>query len=293
VKILLRDLDNTGFGNLALMKLSAWHKAKGDQVYLDQAAEWDKCFVSCVFTYNINANTYPPDADQGGWGFKLRAELPNEIEHTKPDYFLYGHDPGVSMGFTSRGCIRHCPWCSVPEKEGGIQPWASIYEFWDGVHPRIKLLDNNLLASPNWRDTMDDLLREQVKVDFNQGLDIRLVTDEVAWYLRRINIYPVLRFSFDEWALYRSVEEGISTLSAAGITISQLQFYVLLGHKLDADEDYARLMFLQEKGCSIFPMIYVDSYGVKHPPLPGRLPGKMRGHRDGIRKLARLKGIVP
>lgn len=292
MRVLLRDLDNTGFGNLALMKLSAWHKGKGDEVLLDQAAEWDKCYVSCVFTINANSNTYPNNSKRGGTGFKSAAILPPEIEHIKPDYSLYGHDLGYSMGFTSRGCIRKCPWCVVPNKEGWITPWSEIYEFWDRRHDRIMLLDNNLLASPNWRETIKALIKERLLVDFNQGLDIRLVTDEVAWYLSQTKRFTKLRFGFDKWNYHRSVEDGIHLLSKAGIKPSSLHFYVLMGFDQDAQADYARLELLTNLGCSIFPMIYVDDKGINHWPKPGPIPKNMHGDRNHLRKLARLKGII-
>jgi hypothetical protein len=116
--------------NLALMKLSAYHKARGDEVYLNFPLQQpDITYASCVFSWNAKRRASVPDeAIVGGSGIDLKAELPPEVEHTKPDYSLY---PGInySMGFTSRGCIRKCPWCIVPEKEGQIKPWSRIYEF--------------------------------------------------------------------------------------------------------------------------------------------------------------------
>lgn len=293
MRVLLRDLDNTGFGNLALMKLSAWHKRRGDQVFLSQAPAWDSSYVSCVFTINAKEEECPPGAEIGGTGFKANGWLPPEVEHIMPDYSVYGQDLGYSTGFTSRGCIRRCPWCVVHEKEGGIKPWAEIYEFWDRHHhDRIRLLDNNLLASPNWRETMEAVIRERLLVDFNQGLDIRLVTDEVASYLKRVGRCTKLRFSFDEWSNHEAVREGIRRLVEAGLYASQLHFYLLLGFTQDPDGDYARLDLLREFGCSIFPMVYIDGDGVVHPPARGPIPKDMHGDRNRMRKLARLKGVV-
>ncbi|GAI38731.1 unnamed protein product, partial [marine sediment metagenome] len=143
------------FPNLALMKLSAFHKARGDEVYLNFPLERpDITYASCVFTWNKKRiSTAPNEAVVGGSGIDLTTELPPEVEHIMPDYSLY---PRVdfSLGFTSRGCIRKCPWCIVPEKEGQIKPRSRIYEFWDRRHRKITLLDNNLLAAPNWQQTM-------------------------------------------------------------------------------------------------------------------------------------------
>lgn len=285
------DLDNTGFGNLALMKLSAWHKAKprGDQVYVNMPGQYDRVYVSSTFTWNAK-DGHPPGSVSGGWGFNNKW-LPEEIEHMMPDYWLYGHDLGYSMGFTSRGCIRNCPWCSVPLKEGNIQPWASIYEFWDRRHGFIRLLDNNLLAAPNCAETLEALRKENLIVDFNQGLDIRLLTDEIVWHLRQL-CCPELRFAFDDYSYAPAVQRGIDLLVSAGFSRSHLHFYVLMGYKQDADDDFGRLELLQRNGCSIFPMVYRDEKGIEHMPAPGPIPQKMHGCRDSLRKLARLKGVI-
>ncbi|GAH88535.1 unnamed protein product, partial [marine sediment metagenome] len=172
MKVLLMDLDVTNrrrpFPNLALLKLSAYHKSRGDEVFLNfPLCQPDVTYASCVFSWNAKRKASVPDgATVGGSGINLKMVLPPEVEHIMPDYSLY---PNVdfSLGFTSRGCIRRCKWCIVPEKEGIIRPAAEIYEFWDRHHSKIVLLDNNLLAAPNWEDTLSDLIREQIQVDFN------------------------------------------------------------------------------------------------------------------------------
>ncbi|GAI75974.1 unnamed protein product, partial [marine sediment metagenome] len=176
MKVVFFDLDLTkrrrAFPNLALMKLSAFHRARGDEIFFNfPLIQAEKIYASCVFTWNAKqANSrFPPGTAMGGSGVDLHSELPPEIEHIMPDYSLYPMD--FSLGFTSRGCFRRCPWCIVPEKEGALKPWASIYEFWERRHKKIVLLDNNLLAAPNWQTTFAELIKEQVEVDFNQGLD--------------------------------------------------------------------------------------------------------------------------
>lgn len=291
MKVLLKDLDNTGFGNLALMKLSAWHKARGDEVFINMPGDFDLVCISSTFTWN--AKKAPSGSGTslfGGWGFNTKW-LPREIEHIMPDYYVYGHDPGYSMGFTSRGCSRHCPWCCVPTKEGNIESWASIYEFWDRRHRLIKLLDNNLLAAPNCMETLEALRKEQVRVDFNQGLDIRLLTDEIVWYLSKIRCRD-LRFAFDDWSYHSAIEKGINLLVSAGFSRSHLHFYVLMGHKQDPEEDFARLELLQRNGCNIFPMIYRDGEGIQHAPALGPIPKNMHGSRYSLLKMASLKGVA-
>lgn len=163
MKVSLIDLDllqqnrrrKVAFPNLALMKLSAYHKGRGDEVYLNQPLDQPALtYGSCVFTWNAKMQaSIPHGAPTGGSGLSLDKELSAEVEHIMPDYSLYS---GVdySLGFTSRGCIRKCPWCIVPEKEGAMQAWTRIYEFWNRQHRKILLLDNNLLAAPNWRLTI-------------------------------------------------------------------------------------------------------------------------------------------
>ena len=141
MKVGLIDLDSTGFPNLALMKLSAWHKQKGDEIYFNMPVmeKTDLTYISCVFTKNKDKLPALSHALLGGTGFGLNnlggtgigmdgASLPPEVEHTKPDYSLY--NTTASYGFTSRGCIRHCRCCIVPGKEGNIKSHASIYEFY-------------------------------------------------------------------------------------------------------------------------------------------------------------------
>lgn len=299
MKVLLMDLDISSrrkpSPNLALMKLSAYHKAKGDEVYLNFPLEHsDTTYASCIFTWNAKRRASVPDgAIAGGSGIDLKTELPPEVEHIKPDYSLY---PGInySMGFTSRGCIRKCPWCIVPEKEGNIKPTATIYEFWDRQHRKIVLLDNNLLAAPNWRQTMENLITEGLTVDFNQGLDIRLVNEDTMGYLKRVKVKQ-FRFAFDNIAYESAVRRGTKLFFDAGIHSRKLSFYVLTG--FDNDNTIVdRVKILQSLNVDIFPMAYKDASG-KEPQrlLLGEQIGNMMFHgaRRNINKFLRLVGRLP
>lgn len=281
------------FPNLALMKLSAYHKAKGDEVFLNfPLAQADVTYASCVFTWHAAGRVgLPFDAQLGGPGVDLVEELPAGVEHTMPDYDLY---PNVnfSLGFTSRGCIRKCPWCVVHWKEGGIKAWARIYEFWDRRHRGIVLLDNNLLASSTWRQTLDDLIGENLWVDFNQGLDIRLVTEEVADYLRRLRIRQ-LRFAFDHIGYAEDIKKGIKLLLDAGINSRKLSFYVLYGFGSDKTA-VKRLKILQSFNVDIYPMAYKGNNGKEPARVHETIPTKyFHGPRRNINKMLRLKGRLP
>lgn len=299
MKALLMDLDITNrrkpSPNLALMKLSAYHKAQGDEVYLNFPLERpDITYASCVFTWNVKRFTSVPDwALVGGSGIDLKVELSPEVEHIMPDYSLY---PGInySMGFTSRGCIRKCPWCIVPEKEGGIKPWARIYEFWDRRHRKIVLLDNNLLAAPNWRQTMEDLLAEELEVDFNSGLDIRLLNEENIDYLKRVKAKE-LRFAFDHIGYEKGVREGIELLLANGLGSRKLSFYFLHGFSED-DMCVERVKILASYNVEVYPMAYkgLDGKEPRRRILKGieDIP-LLHGSRRNIDKFLRLVGRLP
>ena len=240
---------------MALMKLSTYHKACGDEVYLNEPLlGFDKVYASCVFTWNGKRTlTVPPETCLGGSGYNFNVTLPPEIEHIRPDYDLY---PRVdfSMGFTSRGCIRRCPWCIVPDKEGRIKPWASIDEFWDRRHRKIKILDNNFLAQPVPYTILSRLIEEQVEIDFNQGLDIRLVDERIAFYLSRVKAKK-LRFSFDDIAYEKEVREGVKVLQENGVRSRKLSFYVLYGFRPD-DQAVERMKLLGELNVDVYPMAY-------------------------------------
>ncbi|MBA7708068.1 hypothetical protein ES703_116955 [subsurface metagenome] len=304
MKVLLMDLDiikqRRPFPNLGLMKLSAYHKGKGDEVYLNFPLQPpDITYASCVFTWNAKRRATVPDgAIIGGSGIDLKVELPPEVEHVKPDYSLY---PNVcplvkdsSIGFTSRGCIRKCPWCVVPEKERNIKPWARIYEFWDRRHQKITLMDNNLLAAPNWRQTMEDLLAEGLEVDFNQGLDIRLVNEENIDYLKWVKAKE-LRFAFDHIGYERAVREGIELLLANGLGSRKLSFYFLYGFPVIEQECVERVEILASYNVEVYPMGYKGPNGkeprrriLKVDDIP-----LLHGPRRNIDKFLRLVGRLP
>jgi len=167
------------------MKISAYHKMKGDSVGFN-IKNPDLVYISCIFSWNRSKalgiakfwESIGCRVKIGGTGIDLKNNLPYEIEHIMPDYALYNLD--YSIGFTSRGCIRNCPWCIVPKKEGGIKDHASLDEFLYPSHKKLILYDNNFLASPKWHENLKELIRRKIKVSFNQGLDIRLIDNENA-----------------------------------------------------------------------------------------------------------------
>ncbi len=292
MRISLMDLDISSrrrpFPNLALMKLSAHHKARGDKVFLNfPLCQPDITYASCVFSWH-KPSLIEQSVIVGGSGIDLDAWLPNEIEHIMPDYSLY---PNIdfSMGFTSRGCIRNCPFCLVHRKEGGIKAWASVREFLNPSLRRLILLDNNFFAAENCEDTLNDLIELQIETDINQGLDIRLLTDKLADSIKRMKA-KIYRFAFDDIAYEKQVRQGIELLLKAGISPRKLAFYVLVGFQND-ETAVDRMKLLASYGVDVYPMIYKGQDG-KEPTIKSKWDGTIfwHGSRNNIRKFLRVVG---
>ena len=243
LKVGLIQLDGK-MPNLALMKLGAWHRIRGDDVtILDLSAfQFDRTYASKVFA--------------GGSGYDLRSELPPGIEAVVPDYDLFKTD--YSLGFTSRGCIRDCGFCIVREKEGFIRE-ANM----DWIrHGKVIVLDNNFLASPKWKEKLRYFIENKLKVCFNQGLDIRLINSENAHLLAQVKYYDLkfkrrrLYFSFDLPEIEEQVKRGILTLVANGVKPFHLMFYVLVGYNTTFEQDLHRVELLISYGILPYIMRY-------------------------------------
>jgi hypothetical protein len=264
VNILLVDVDSV-IPNLALMKLSAFHKKQGDNVDLHRGLkvpikiEYDAVYISCIFKENARkarrlAKRFPnAKVHLGGSGVDLKGTLPDEIEQLMPDYDLYP-ECDASYGYTSRGCPRNCEFCIVPKKDGKAHPVSDIYEFWDRRHKKIVLLDDNILALPqHFKKIAKQIIKEGLRVDFQQGLDIRLLDDEKAALLKQMHVYEP-RFAWDDIGHERAVLRGIELLKKHGINRSN--FYVLAGFESGFEDALYRVNKLRELG----QMVYVMSY---------------------------------
>ncbi len=171
MKVLLINIDSV-IPNLALKKIEKFHLDRGDEVIWDNELmrySVDEIYVSCVFTKNqAMCKEWEGSAMIGGSGYDMNVKLPADIEAVKPR---------INWGFTTRGCIRNCHFCFVPKMEGAIRIVGDIYDLWDGQAKQINIMDNNFLAAPfhHVGKIIDQLRNENLKVDFNQGLDIRLL----------------------------------------------------------------------------------------------------------------------
>ncbi len=256
MKVRLVDVDSK-IPNLALMKISAYHKAKGDSVDFYQPIEGtpDKIYASKIFDFTPDFMYYPDcEIVKGGSGYDLKAELPAEIEQQFPDYSLYNCD--YAMGFTTRGCIRKCPFCIVPKKEGYIKVVGDIYDFWNGQE-RLMLLDNNLTAMPeHFEKILKQLIKHKIKVDFSQGLDIRLIEPEMAQLLAKVKLWKQIHFAWDDLRIEKEVRRGIEILTKNGVSKHKLMFYVLIGFNSTPEEDLYRVETLRGLGVDPFVMPY-------------------------------------
>ena len=179
MRIGLVDVDSSKkFPNLALMKISRWHKNHGDQVEWAMPLDtYDKVYQSKVFNFTPDdPYDYGCETEKGGTGYSITKVLPDEIEHTCPDYSLYGIND-TAYGFTTRGCIRKCPFCLVSQKEGGIRAHADLEEFLDG-RTKVVLMDNNIVACDHGIRQLEKCRDMGLKVDINQGLDARVLTKD-------------------------------------------------------------------------------------------------------------------
>lgn len=231
--------------NLALMKLSAYLRATGNDTHVQTTPDHTTAYGSVIFAENRSQAEFwlraYPDILIGGSGWNLGVGLPRVIESLQPDYDLYGIDYG--MGFLSRGCIRDCSFCVVREKEGYLRQVADVLDLLNWRSKFLVLFDNNLLALCNVLDILAELIDRDLIVNFNQGLDIRLVTPKIAEMLTRVHYVDfshnnrTLHFAFDDTKLEKPVKQGIGMLLDAGIPPKHLCFYILAGFGDQTTED--------------------------------------------------------
>lgn len=267
--------DKTAFPNLALMKLSAWHKAQGDDVRCYDplfAAHYDKVYSSKVFTFTAEDRELVGNIERGGTGYKLTNTLTDEIEHICPDYALYGLD--YSLGFLTRGCSRNCAWCCVPRKEGNIRTHADLDEFLR--HDQVVLMDNNVLASEHGIQQIEKLARLGVKVDFNQGLDARLIDDAVARLLAKVKWLSPIRLSCDSQSQMSAVLNAVTLLRWHNARPSKYFVYCLVN---DVSEAMERVKFLKGLNLDPFAQPFIDFEGGKLPTKEQREFARWVNHK--------------
>lgn len=273
MKVGLIDVDGHNFPNIALMKISAYHKAKGDHVEWYQplfSGHMDIVYMSKVFSFTPDYE-YHVDSDyvyRGGSGYCIKnvdgrevydksqdSVLPDEIEHQYPDYSLYGITD-TAYGYMTRGCPRHCSFCIVGDKEGcRTYTVAPLSEFWNG-QKYIKLLDPNPIAAPEWKDNLQQLIDSKAYVDFIQGVDIRMMTSEKAEYTRQIKVKAV-HFAWDRYEDRDMIVPRFKAFKeVTGWHRSKLIVYVLTNYNTTLEQDLERIYTLKSLGYSPDVRIY-------------------------------------
>ncbi len=244
------------FPNLALMKISAWHKSRGDQVeWWNPLYRYDRVYSSKVFDFTP-VDPYLLNVEglvRGGTGYTdlpVDNKLPQEMDDMFPDYSIYP-ECDYAIGYLTRGCPNNCRWCVVPKKEGKIMP----YRNWEDVvrkdTDKLVLMDNNILACRYGIQQLEGLAGSGYRIDLNQGMDARLVDDRMAGILSRITWIRFIRFSCDQRAQIRPVQRAIELLGSHGVKPYRIFIYLLVTADIrDASERVEALK--PYKGISLY-----------------------------------------
>ena len=264
--------------NLALMRLAHWHRSQGDEIHFTRSVRrglfepaYDRVYGSAIFAYSADRiarfKTEFPDAIVGGTGSGTWTTLEDVVGDIpeRYDYSLYP-DYAPSIGFLQRGCRLRCKFCVVPRKEGRPRQTMTVAELWRGPpHPKkLHVLDNDFFGVPGWPQHIDDILRGGFRVCLNQGINVRLITDDAAAALSSIEyrddrfsrrrIYTAWDNLKDERVFFRSIDR----LEAAGIPANHVMVYMLVGY--DPDETWGRIHYrfdrMVARGVLPYPMVY-------------------------------------
>lgn len=245
---------DSNYPNLALMKISQYHKNKGDTVeWVSPMFEYDRVYMAKVFTFTDDY--YPlintEEVFKGGTGYDIHSNLPKEIEHVMPDYSLYSQiDNKTAYGFLTRGCPNKCKWCIVPKKEGKITPYMDIEEIAVNGRKNIILMDNNVLASDYGLQQIEKIISMGVRVDFNQGLDARLVTEDIAKLLAKVKWLKHIRFGCDTPGQIAECDRAATLLDKYGYKKEYFFYCILLN---DFKESFERVNYWKKKGKRYIP----------------------------------------
>lgn len=279
MRVGLIDVDGHNFPNIPLMKLSAFHKTKGD------AVDWyepllhgfpnkplDRVYMSKVFSFTsdyehyINAN----EVIRGGSGYCIEtvngkeiyhserdSVLPAEIEHIYPDYDLYPElCKDTAYGFLTRGCPRGCDFCHVEAKEGRCSlKVADLSEFWRG-QKNIMLCDPNLIACKDSKELLQQLIDSRAKININQGIDIRIMTEEKAAMIRQLRVDSV-HFAWDRYEDKDLILPKFKMFKEiTGWKARKTSVFVLTNFNTTIEQDLERIYTLRDMDYDPYVMVY-------------------------------------
>ena len=263
----------TIYPNLALCKIARWHKQQGDNVeWALPCFHYDVIYKSKIFNFTLD-DLAIYDADEvikGGTGYDIKSSLPDEIDRLQPDYSIYPLIPNdTAYGFLTRGCPNKCPWCVVPRKEGRIRSYMDCEEIAIEGRNKLVLMDNNILAAGEYAIAqMEKIIAKGYKIDFNQALDARLMTDDFARLLAQIKwIDGRIRFGCDTHAQIAECERAMQMINSHGYRGQYFLYTMIGGGGTNFKECYERVHYwwernhtirAQHKGNAIYP--YAQPY---------------------------------
>lgn len=226
--------------NTAMMQVSQYHKQRGDSVEPYSSlyhAEYDRIYAFSIFQFT-SKRSITSDMICGGTGFNITSKLPAEIENCDLDYSLFPECKTSYLWF-SRGCIRNCPFCVVPEKEGKIKPVQPKNLNPNGDY--ITIMDNNFFGNPNYHAAIDYLTKVGQSVEFHGGIDVRIFNDEQGVSLQKLTLHKEkqLYVAWDDPREHR-ILSGIEHLTNY-VPRSKIACYVLIGYWSTMQEDLDRV----------------------------------------------------
>lgn len=284
MQVLLIQIDGN-LPNIALMRLAAHHRARGDTVELRHTTErllwdsFDRVYASAIFERSrpkvARLKRHWPNAIVGGTGIDKGIKLEDfGVTTRQQDYSEYPAFK-ASIGFTQRGCRLKCSFCVVPKKEGSVSEENTIANLWRGPpYPKhLHLLDNDFFGQEHWRDRITEIRDGGFKVCFNQGINVRFINDESASALASVRIFnaafdrPTIYTAWDNRHDESRVIAGLERLTRAGIKPDQITVYMLVaydhatkqGRPNLTPDDFYRFDRLKEFGCRPWPMPFVKN----------------------------------
>lgn len=237
------------FPNYALMKISAWHKAQGDNVeWWNPPKNYDVVYSSKIFDFTPENPYLPENTIRGGTGYAdvpIWQQLRQEVDQLFPDYTIY---PACdyAIGYITRGCPNNCRWCLVPAKEGSIRPYRHWQELVRPDSKKLVLMDNNILASDFGIAELESLVGSGYAIDLNQGMDARLVDERVAKILAGLKWIKYIRFSCDQQAQIEPIMRTAELLGKYGVKPYRLFIYLLV--TADIEDAVKRVEALKRLG---------------------------------------------